>query len=256
MQQGRCIPRRLAMLASGLLLATAAHAQSAEDGWDWGLTFKQLEWQESATPEALMWDAHFWVGTAQNRLWIRDEGGRHVSGARNDNRLEVLWGHELRRWEWMDRLKLEMLLGVRHDSGTTPTRTYGAIGFQALLPHDIRFEASGFVGDGSHMGDDLHAGLRLQAERDWNISERWSVALRAEYEVWSEDHVRYSEGHGPWMSSAGLRLRFRIHDGVAPYVGVEWFDLVQDTAAQAVAAGEAENEVRAVVGLRMQFGSR
>jgi hypothetical protein len=37
---------------------------------------------------------------------------------------------------------------------------------------------------------------------------------------------------------------------------VEWFVLVQDTARQAVAAGESENEVRAVVGLRIQFGSR
>ena len=178
---------------------------------------------------------------------------RHISGAPRDNRLEVLWGHPLRWWKWMDALQLEMLLGVRHDSGTTPSRVYGALGIQVQAPLGIRFEATGYMGDGSRMGEDIHSGVRLQAERDWQLTDRITLALRGEHEVWSEDHVRYSEGSGPWMWSAGLQLRYEVREGVAPYVGVEWFDLVDDTASLATAAGETEKETRLVTGLRLQF---
>jgi len=239
-----------------LCLVLAPASVAAESARSWDVTIRQLEWQDSSTPEALMADVHAWVGSEHNRLWFRAEGGRHVSGAPRDNRLELLWGREIRWWDWMKTLELEMLLGVRHDTGTTPSRTYGALGFQGWLPYDIRFEGTGYLGDGSENGDDVHSGVRVQLERGWDLTRKLTFVLRAEHEVWSEDHVRYSEGIGPWMWSAGARLHYRINDHLAPYVGVEWFDLVQDTADQAVAVGESENEVRAVVGLRLQFGSR
>jgi copper resistance protein B len=245
---------RLTLILLGLaLVPICAGAESARS---WEIAIRQLEWQESSTPEALMWDLQAWVGSEQNRLWFRAEGGRHTSGAPRDNRLELLWGSRPRWWDWMETLELEMLLGIRHDTGTTPSRTYGALGFQGWLPYDIRFEGTGYLGDGSRNGDDVHSGVRVQLERGWDLTDRFTFVLRAEHEVWSEDHVRYAEGIGPWMWSAGARLHYRINDHVAPYLGVEWFDLVQDTASQAVAAGESENEVRAVVGLRIQFGSR
>lgn len=201
-----------------------------------------------------MWDVQGWIGSDRSRLWIRDEGGRHISGAPRDNRLELLWGSRPRWWGWMDALDLEMLLGIRYDSGTVPSRTYGALGFTGELPFGIRFEGTGYIGDGSRTGDDIHTGVRAQLERGWDLTPRFTLVLRAEHEVWNEDHVRYREGIGPWMWSAGARLHYRISDRIAPYLGVEWFDLVQDTASQAETAGEEENEVRAVVGLRLVFG--
>lgn len=254
MRQGRCASTLPALIAAGALAAPPGEAQVAGEGLDWSLTVRQLEWQDSATPEAWMWDVQGWIGRPHNRLWMRGEGGRHVSGARDDNRLELLWGSQPRFWNWMDALELEMLLGIRHDTGTTPSRTYGALGFTGVLPLGIRFEGTGYLGDGSRMGDDLHTGVRAQLERGWDFGDRLTLVARVEHEVWSEDHVRYSEGHGPWMWSAGARLHYRISDRIAPYIGVEWFDLVQDTASLAELAGEESNEVRAVIGLRLQFG--
>jgi copper resistance protein B len=254
MRQGRCNPFEWILLAVAILFANSALAQSDGEPRDWSLTVRQFEWQDSATPEAYMWDLQGWIGSERSRLWIRDEGGRHTSGARDDNRLELLWGSRPRWWGWMETLDLEMLVGVRYDSGTVPSRVYGALGFTGELPFGIRFEGTGYLGDGSKNGDDLHTGVRAQLERGWDLTDRWMVILRAEHEVWSEDHVRYAEGIGPWMWSAGMRAHYRINDHIAPYLGIEWFDLVQDTADQAEAAGEEENEVRAVVGLRFQFG--
>ena len=247
--QRRCFPFRLACAATGLILVPAAWAESADDDWSSELTVKQLEWQESSGPDSLMWDVSGWLGTASNRVWIRDEGGSHLSGAARDNRLELLWGHPLHWWG----LDFEILVGVRHDSGTTPSRTYGALGVQALLPLGVRFEATGYLGEGSRFGEDLHSGIRLQAERDWRITTRLMLGARAEHEVWSEDHVRYSEGSGPWGWSAGLRLRYAVAESVAPYVGVEWFELVDDTASLATQAGESASETRLVAGFRLQF---
>jgi copper resistance protein B len=255
-QHGRCTIHCLALALAALLAAGSAHAQAAGEERPWGLSVRQFEWQDSATPEAYQWDVQGWAGSKRNRIWIRDEGGKHISGARYDNRLELLWGHRPRWWQWMDALELEMLLGLRHDSGTTPSRTYAALGFTGVLPLAIRFEGTGYLGDGSRLGDDVHSGVRVQLERGWDLGERWTLVLRGEHEVWSEDHVRYSEGIGPWMWSAGLRLHHRFGEHVAPYVGAEWLDLVGDTQSLAEAAGEESNEVRFVAGLRVQFGSR
>ncbi len=73
--------------------------------------------------------------------------------------------------------------------------------------------------------------------------------------MWSEDHVRYSEGHGPAMWSAGLRLHYQVVEGIAPYIGVEWFELIGDTGTLAVGAGESDGEARAVAGVQLRFGN-
>ena len=253
---GRRLPLLLLLGTATWLLAPLASAEPAREGLEWRFAVEQLEWQDGTPSGAAAWDLRFSAGADTGGLRIRNKGGRHIWGAARNNRLELLWGQRLHWWAWAEALDLELQLGLRHDSGTTPTRTYAAAGFTARLPLDVEVEAAWYLGDGSREGDDLHSGVRVQLQRRWDLTDRIALVLRAEHEAWSEDHVRYTEGNGPWMSSAGARLHYRIGERVAPYVGVEWFDLVGDTASQAVAAGEAENEVRAVVGLRVEFGSR
>lgn len=245
----RCISLRLAWVVVCLPLATVAWGEPAEDGWSWEMTVNQLEWQPSSDADAAAWDVSGWLGTANNRLWIRDEGGTHVDGAARDNRLELLWGHPLNWWGQ----DFEILLGARHDSGTTPSRTYFVLGIQALAPFGIRVESTGYLGEGSRFGDDIHIGYRLMVERDWQLSSRYTLGARAEYELWSEDHVRYSEGIGPSGLFAGLRLRYALDQHVEPYVGVEWFRLAGDTGVLARQAGETASETRVVLGVRLHF---
>jgi len=228
-----------------LSLAIPAWAQTAEHGWVGQLTVHQLEWQRSSGADALAWDVDGWIGTERNRLWIRDEGGNHVDGVPVDNRLELLWGHPTKYWEW--------LVGLRQDDGTAPSRIYLAIGIRADLPLDIRIEATGYGGEGSRFGDDIHGGFRLMLEREWAVSDRLTLNLRGEAEIWSEDHVRLSEGHGPMGAFAGLRLRYAVTPAVAPYVGVEWFENLQDTGDQARQLGESVRETRFVAGIRLSL---
>jgi uncharacterized protein involved in copper resistance len=53
---------------------------------------------------------------------------------------------------------------------------------------------------------------------------------------------------------AGLRLRYAVTPSVAPYVGVEWFENLQDTGDQARQLGESVRETRLVAGVWMRFG--
>jgi copper resistance protein B len=236
---------RFTCAALGLTLSSIAWGGPTASRWSSELTVKQLEWQDGSGPDALLWNVSGWVGTANNRLWLRDEGGAHVAGAPRDNRLELFWGHPTAFWEW--------LVGVRHDTGTTPSRTYAALGIQASVPLGIQVEATGYVGHGSRDGSDIHAGYRLQAERDWLLGRRFTLGTRAEYELWSEDHVRYSEGVGPSMWSGGVRLGYALGRNIAPYMGVEWFSFIGDTANLASQAGEIDSEARLVAGLRLRF---
>ena len=232
-------------LTIGLTLGSTTRGNPSESKWSHEVTVKQLEWQQGSGPDALLLNVDGWVGTARNRLWLRNEGGKHVAGAPRDNRLELLWGHPTAWWEW--------LVGIRHDTGTTPTRTYGALGVLAQAPLGIRIEATGYVGHGSRDGNNVHAGYRLQAERDWLLGSHFTLGTRAEYELWSEDHVRYSEGVGPSGWSGGVRLGYALGRNIAPYVGAEWFSFIGDTATLASQAGESERETRLVAGLRLRF---
>lgn len=230
-----------------MLLPAASLAQSPTDDWTWQATVHQLEWQDSSGPDAVAWDFTGWIGTQRNRLWIRDEGGHHIDGATRDNRLEVLWGHPVKYWEW--------LVGLRQDTGSAPSRTYFALGVQAEGPFGIWLESTGYLGDGSENGDSYHAGARLLADRDFPLSRRFTLGVRAEFEQWSEDHVRYTEGNGPSGIFASTRLRYAVSEGIAPYIGVEWFRLTGDTGDLARARGESVKETRFVAGIRLPFGA-
>ena len=236
---------QLTCAALALTVGSTAWGDPSASRWSGELTVKQLEWQNSSGPDTLLLNVSGWVGTASNRLWLRDEGGTHVAGAPRDNRLELLWGHPTAWWEW--------LVGVRQDTGTTPSRTYATLGIQAVAPFGINIEATGYVGHGSRAGNNVHAGYRLQAERDWSLGSHFTLGTRAEYELWSEDHVRYSEGVGPSGWSGGVRVGYALGRNIAPYVGAEWFRLIGDTATLASRAGESESEARLVAGLRLRF---
>jgi len=204
---------------------------------------EQFEWQEASDKDVLKWDVTVRLGDGANRLWLLDEGA-HATGDQVENRVELLWGHALADgWD--------LVAGVRHDDGATPSRTYAALGLMAFTPASLRIEATGYVGDYGHLG------ARLKADYDWQIGRRLVVTGRAEGEVWNDDHDRVRVGSGPIQAAAGLRLRYMIVPSVAPYIGYEWERLLDDTAKQAEQAGVDPERTVWVAGVnfRLQFGT-
>lgn len=200
---------------------------------------EQFEWQGGSERDALKWDVRARVGDGTNRLWLLDEG-LNFSGDPVENRAELLWGHVYdERWE--------IVAGVRHDDGETPSRTYAALGLVASKPDLFRIEASGYVGDYAHFG------FRFKADYDWQIGSRLVLTARAKGEAWNDDHDRVRVGSGPIVAGAGLRLKYRIRPAIAPYVGYEWERFLDDSALQAKRAGRDPERWVWVTGLHLRF---
>jgi copper resistance protein B len=60
-------------------------------------------------------------------------------------------------------------------------------------------------------------------------------------------------GHGLTSAELGLRVRYRIAEPFAPYVGVSWDRLLGRTARLTRAAGDDVAATSLVIGLRSYF---
>lgn len=219
---------------------------AANADFDTGVVAEQLEWQHDGGERALKWDVTAWAGNALDRVVLQDEG-RDVSGNEVENRVELHWAHAL--GDWIPALADfgYLLVGARHDDGATPSRTYFALGFRSLEPGRFRYEGVGYVGDYGHLG------VRASADFDVVTAGRWALTARGEGEVWNDDHDRWTVGSGPIMAGAGIRLRYEVTRGIAPYAGYEYEWLFDDTADQAEARGGEDGSGRWMLGLRLAF---
>lgn len=200
---------------------------------------EELEVRQQPGADGLHWDVSAWLGNDRQRLWLRDEGEREA-GEQAENRLELLWTVPLDAW-WDGQA------GVRLDTSAGPSRTYGALGLQGLAPQWVHLEVTGYVGEGGQLG------ARLQADYDWLFTNRLVLAGRLETDAWAEDDPEVGIGSGWSEITLGLRLRYEIRREFAPYLGVEWYGLLGDTADYARAAGEDRRDARLVAGLRFWF---
>lgn len=218
---------------------TDMHAHMHDDPLSGMLLAEHFEWQGRSGRDALHWDVTGWLGHDMNRLWLRSEGERE-SGNAGEHELELFWGKPVAAW-W------DVLLGLRHDSGPGPSRSYLALGLQGLAPQWFHVEATGYAGEGGQFG------VGLEVDYDWLFTNRLILTLRSEAEAWSDDDERAGIGSGLSTLAAGLRLRYELRREFAPYIGVHWQGIVGNTADLARKAGEERRETSVVAGLRFWF---
>lgn len=230
----------LTLLSAPPVLATPAETA----GWKDGLTVEQLDLRNRSGSATVAWDVTGFAGSTRQGLWLRADG-ESESGGQSASRLELLWGRPVLR-------TTEFLVGVRHDSGTLPSRTYAAMGVQALAAGPLQWDFTGYLGDGSSRAD-VHVGARLQGRYSWQLARQWSVRVRTEVEYWNEDHERFAAGtgSGPCEVRASLRLGYAADSRIGYYVGAEWLHQLQDTAELTEAAGGEARDLGLVVGLRL-----
>ena len=87
----------------------------------------QLEYAHSAHGNAEFIDGQAWYGRNFDKLWVKAEG-EVDRGRLGDLRTEALWDHAITTY-WGTQL------GVRHDFGQGPDRTWAAFGVQGLAPY-------------------------------------------------------------------------------------------------------------------------
>ncbi len=185
------------------------------------------------------YDLQAWFGRDYDRLVIKAEGD-YAKGQLQEARTELLWGHAVANY-W------DAQLGVRHDSGVGPNRSWLAFGIQGLAPYWFEVDAT------AYLGEDGRSALRLAADYDFLLTQRLILQPRAEFNLYGKRDLARNIGSGLSDGALGLRLRYEFSRQIAPYIGVERVEKFGQTADIARDAGERVGETRWVAGLRFWF---
>lgn len=185
------------------------------------------------------YDIEAWYGRNYERAVLKAEG-EFESGDLAEARTELLWGHAFAAY-W------DTQVGVRHDTGQGPNRTWLAAGIEGLAPYWFDLEVTAYVGESSRTA------LRVDASYDMLITQR--LILEPSFEANFYGRADRERGLGSGLSdvSFGLRLRYEIRRELAPYVGLEWSDQYGGTEELTRAANGDPSDTRLTAGLRFWF---
>ena len=184
------------------------------------------------------WDFDGWVGTDENKLWLKSEGER------NDGKLEhaefwALYSRNIATF-W------DAQAGLRYDSKPDST-TYLALGFNGLAPYWFETEAHLFI---SEHGD---VSARLREENDFLITQKLILQPYVEVNLFAQDVHEQDVGAGIADGQIGLQTRYEFTKKFAPYVDVHYGRKLGETASIARSNGEDKDELVGAVGLRLMF---
>ncbi|MBA3034236.1 MAG: copper resistance protein B [Gammaproteobacteria bacterium] len=186
-----------------------------------------------------VYDARAWIGGDYNRLVVKAEG-EVKSGRIQESRTELLWGHAIAPF-W------DTQLGIRHDDGGGPGRTWAAVGIEGLAPYWFDVEATAYLGENGRTA------LRLGASYEALLTQKLILQPRFEANFYGKADPANEIGSGLSSTNVSLRLRYEVSKKFAPYVGVEWSNKHRGTADFAAAAGERTRDTRLVAGVRFWF---
>lgn len=184
------------------------------------------------------WDMDGWIGTDENKLWLKSEGER----ANNELESAEFWALYSRNVSMF----WDAQVGVRYDSQPEST-TYLTFGVNGLAPYWFETEAHFFI---SQHGD---VTARLRLENDVFLTQRLVAQPYAEINFSAQDVEEYDLGTGVTDGEIGLQMRYEITRQFAPYVDVYWDQKVGETSSIAKSHGEENDQLVGVIGLRLMF---
>lgn len=203
------------------------------------LRFDQLETFHGRDEHGQRWDVQGWYGTDTDKLWLRSEGERSRDGLEGGD-AELLWSHAATAF-WNTQL------GVRHDLGEGPERTWAAFGMEGLAPYFLDVAATFYAGPSGRTA------ARLRVEYELLFTQRLVLQPAFEANLYGKDDPQRGIGAGLSDASFGLRLRYEIRRRFAPYLGVVWQHRFGNTADMARAHGCVVSDRQWVAGLRLWF---
>lgn len=203
------------------------------------LLIDRLESVSTRDTSSAAYDLYGWFGGMYDRAVLKSEGDAD-DGRVSDARTELMWGHAVATY-W------DTQLGVRYDSGVDPGRGWLAFGIQGLAPYWFDVEATAYLGDAGR------SAARVAVTYDLLLTQKLILQPRFEANLYGKPDAERELGAGLSNLAAGVRLRYEIRRGFAPYVGVEWEGKYGGTADFARAAGSDPEQTRYVAGLRFWY---
>jgi len=203
------------------------------------LLIDHLEYVHASAANGAALDAQGYYGGDVNKLWLKLVGERS-DGHLRELRSELLWDHAASTF-W------DTQVGVRHDFGTGPGRTWAAFGVQGISPYWFNIEAMAYVGQSGRTA------ARVEAEYDLLLTQRLIVTPDLEINAYGKSDPARHLGSGVSNVELGLRLRYELTRQFAPYIGVDWNRRVGNTADTVRAAGEPALDHAIVAGFHFWF---
>ncbi|MEW6330492.1 MAG: copper resistance protein B [Pseudomonadota bacterium] len=203
------------------------------------LLMDRLERVRSRDNSYTEYDLQAWFGRTYDRAVLKAEG-EVDDGKLQDAHTQLLWGHAISAY-W------DTQLGVRHDSGQEPSRTWLAFGVQGLAPYWFEMDITGYIGESGRTA------LGLEAEYELLLTQKLILQPRIEANIYGKRDAERELGSGLSDLTAGVRLRYEIRREIAPYIGIERSGKFGGTADFARAEGKQTKETRVVAGLRFWF---
>jgi copper resistance protein B len=209
------------------------------------LLFDNLEYQGGKGPGALRWDVLGWRGGDVHRFWFKSEG-RQFNASRQGTEYEVqaLYGKLIAPF-------FDVQTGLRIDQRVErdgkPSRVYGVLGLQGLVPYRFDIEPTLFLSQTGKLSG------RFTGTYDILFSQRLILQPRLEANVAAQKDEEIGVGAGLNDAELGFRLRYEIRREFAPYLGVTWLKSFGATRQLTLLEGGDPNRFSVVVGVRAWF---
>lgn len=203
------------------------------------LLIDNLEASRVGDETVVPYDVEAWFGRTYDRAVFKAEGDVE-SGDIAEARTELLWGHAIAPY-W------DTQVGVRHDSGIGPNRTWLAAGVEGLAPYWFDLELTGYVGGSSRTA------VRVDASYEMLMTQRLILEPRLEANFYGKEDLERGLGTGLADVTLALRLRYEVRRELAPYIGIEWVRQYGETEDLTRAGGGDPDDARVMIGLRFWF---
>ena len=184
------------------------------------------------------WDLDGWVGTDENKLWLKSEG-EHVGDDLESAEVWAMYSRDIATF-W------DAQAGVRYDFEPDST-VYLTVGVNGLAPQYFETEAHLFL---SEHGDVM---ARLREENDLLLTQQLIMQPYLEVNLSAQDVEEQDIGAGVTDGKVGLQTRYEFTRKFAPYVDVHYGRKFGETASIAESKDEEKDELVGAIGLRLMF---
>ena len=184
------------------------------------------------------WDLDGWVGTDENKLWLKSEG-EHADSKLESAEFWALYSRNISTF-W------DAQAGIRYDAKPEST-AYLTLGVNGLAPQWFETEAHLFI---SEHGD---VTARLRQENDLLLTQKLILQPYLEVNLAAQDVHEQDIGAGLTDAQIGLQTRYEFTRKFAPYVDVHYGRKFGETSSIAKNHGEDNDELVGAVGLRLMF---
>lgn len=189
---------------------------------------------------AFAWDVSAEFGRGKHRLWLASVGDGDFHDGVGYVSAQALYSHPIME------AGLALQAGVQRDF-ISPRRTWAVIGLQGNVSEPLYVGAFAYFSTKSELTGSLYAYY------DWEPVRNLIFQPYAGLSFAAENMPELGLGRGATDFELSARLRYRIAEPIAPYVGISHTRLLGRTADLARLAGDGVDATNVVLGIRSYF---